>query len=278
MLFSNRDDEGLIVTPSPSYSSDKDMVEHLLLQRCSIIAVGQRCADWFVLRQFRLTGTSAGTIFIADSTVRECVGLPQRQGFGEITLSERLKSLSQTWFSASWSNEAIKRGSMNERAIFAALSFKPFVQAVYECGMLSRADADWMACSPDGIALIDTGQLGISEDVAAHSSIELASVEIKTNVGISSLDRASGMATVDVKTCRVGDATWNKYVPTEHMGQVLHQLPVLSVHYLIYVSAAEVGIMYILVVQCSDDILHICIEALRRCAESSIAWAHDEEP
>ncbi|CDF37457.1 unnamed protein product [Chondrus crispus] len=207
MLFSNRDDEGLIVTPSPSSSSDKDMVEHLLLQRCSVLAVGQRCADWFVLRQFRLTGTSAGTILLTDSTVRECVGLPQRQGFDEITLSERLKSLSQTWFGASRSTEAMKRGSMNERGVFAALSSKPFVQAVYECGMLSRADADWMACSPDGIALIDTGQLGISEDVAAHSWMDLASVEIKTNVGVSSLDRAIGMETVDVKTCRVGDAT-----------------------------------------------------------------------
>jgi hypothetical protein len=150
--------------------------------------------------------------------------------------------------------------------------------------MLARSDADWMACSPDGIALINVGELGVVGDVSSSvtgnafpARYELASVDIKTSVAGSSLDRALGRATVDVLTCTVGDATFREHVPTEHMGQILHQMLVLSVNYVIYVSAAEVGIMYILVVQLSDDILQLLGGALHRGVEASVSWAHDED-
>ena len=55
------------------------------------------------------------------------------------------------------------RGTANEGAVFAALSAKPFVVAVYECGMLAKTGADWLACSPDGVALIDTRELGFED-------------------------------------------------------------------------------------------------------------------
>jgi hypothetical protein len=69
MHFSKRDDNGRIVTTSQISSTNKDVVERLLLQRCSVLTIGQRCADWFILRQFRVTGTSAGDILLADCAV-----------------------------------------------------------------------------------------------------------------------------------------------------------------------------------------------------------------
>jgi hypothetical protein len=60
MLFSKRDDSGRIVTPSPTSSSEKDVVERLLLQKCTVLTIGQRCADWFILRQLELREQSPG--------------------------------------------------------------------------------------------------------------------------------------------------------------------------------------------------------------------------
>jgi hypothetical protein len=50
----------------------------------------------------------------------------------------------------------------------------PFVKAVYEGGMLAKADGDWMACSPDGIALIDIRERGLGAgDACLQSNISL---------------------------------------------------------------------------------------------------------
>jgi hypothetical protein len=200
----------------------------------------------------------------------------------EFCPTKRLSALVQTWFCSFRSTEAMMRGSANEGAVVAELPSKPFVKAVYECGMLARSDADRMACSSDGIALINVSDLGVVGDVSSTGNAlparyEIASIEIKTSVARSSLDRELGRATVDVLTCTVGDATFRELVPTEHMGQIIHQMLVLSVNYVIYMPAAEVGIMYILVVQLSDDIRQLLGGALHRGVEVSLSWAHDED-
>lgn len=105
-------------------------------------------------------------------------------------------------------------------------------------------------------------------------------VEIKTSVAESSLDRAVGRATLDVMTCWDGDSTFREYILMEHMGQILHQMMVFSVNYCIYVSSAEVGIIYVLFVRCSDATLDLCNTALHTSAYEAVAWAHhsDEAP
>jgi hypothetical protein len=50
----------------------------------------------------------------------------------------------------------------------------------------------------------------------------LCSVEIKTNVATSSLERSIELSSVDVKVCRVGDVTFRALLPEAHVGQVLH--------------------------------------------------------
>ena len=57
-----------------------------------------------------MTGTSAGKILLANSTLRECVGLPPHSDFEDVALTERLSSIDQTWFSSSRSTEAMMRG------------------------------------------------------------------------------------------------------------------------------------------------------------------------
>ena len=281
-LFSKRKDDGGILEPPIISPDQKDEIERRILAKCVVLTVGQRCADWFVLRQFRITGTTAGKILCDDEDVRQLMGYPSRcSGTAEERSSPQnlLRSLTRAWFSNSRSTEPMMRGTANEAALFPALSRRPFVKALYECGMLGMRGSDWLACSPDGVALIDASLLTFSEEsLPSSGSLSLSSVEIKTSIARSSLDRALQRATMEIVCCNVGDATFREYVPEEHVGQILHQMVVLSVNYVVYVSASEGGIMYIVVVHAPRETLNVCEIALRSRASAVVAWAHEEDP
>ena len=68
------------------------------------------------------------------------------------------------------------RRTANESAVIASLASRDFVQCLYECGMLSRKGEDWLACSPDGVALIDLHSLGMQADVSEAPQNHLTSV------------------------------------------------------------------------------------------------------
>lgn len=163
------------------------------------------------------------------------------------------------------------RGTANESAVLAALAKKPFVVAAFERGMLVRKDADWLACSVDAVALIDARELGMSNT----SQPELATVEIKTNLAASSLDRAVSRASMDVKTCEGGDAEFRNLVPREHCGQVLQQAIVLCAQYAVYVCAGETGNFFAAVNKAPRFLARQCLLAIRLGAEPAVSWAHD---
>ena len=81
VLFNNRDNLGAVVRhPSPP-QDQKDFVQAEVLRVCTVLSVGQRCADWFVLRQFRITGTNAGKILMESRLVRASLGIQtEREG------------------------------------------------------------------------------------------------------------------------------------------------------------------------------------------------------
>lgn len=275
MLFSRRNDAGHLFTPPASSSAEKDIVERHLFQNCSVLTISQRCADWFVMRQFRVTGTNGGDILLRDATVRSLIGLPaQSPESNDMTLPQLLSSFTRTWFSSLRSTEAMMRGTGNESAVLAALSSREFVKAIYECGMLSMGEENWISCSPDGVALIDLAKVGLS----AENGPVFASVEIKTSVAMSSLDRAIGRATKDVVTCTVGDQIFRDNIPKEHIGQLILQMMVLKVNFVLYVAASEIGIMYLVVAHCPEEILQECKESLIRGAKHAVAWAHEGDP
>lgn len=53
----------------------KDNLEAVIKTNCVSLTVGQRCADWFVLRQFRVTGTNAGLMLLSSDTARSALGI-----------------------------------------------------------------------------------------------------------------------------------------------------------------------------------------------------------
>jgi hypothetical protein len=123
----------------------------------------------------------------------------------------------------------------------SALSRKPYVISLHECGMLTKSHERWIACSPDGIAIIDIRALAIAKE----SNVVIATVEIKTSISRTNIDsQLSGMV-CDIISCAVGDTAFKTFVPEGHIGQILHQMLVLRLQHVLCVSETETGIMYI---------------------------------
>ena len=87
--------------------------------------------------------------------------------------------------------------------------------------MLGKTNKTWHACSPGSIAQVDTNVLDLSDRIITEGELSIASVEIKTNVDQSSPSRALNLATAEVITCFVGDAKFCRYIPDQHVGQVI---------------------------------------------------------
>lgn len=125
------------------------------------------------------------------------------------------------------------RGTANEEAVITALAQKPLIIAVFQCGMLSKKDVPWLACSPDGVALLDSAIISFDTGSGPSEGTVLASVEIKTCVAQSALERSLAMATSDLVFLGAKDPRLLLYVPKEHIGQVIQQRLVLSMNYAI---------------------------------------------
>lgn len=90
--------------------------------------IDQRCADWFLLRQFIVTGTIAGMVLLSDSPVVDVLGIVSAVSEETIRPNEVLQNLSGSCLTSSRSTEAMKRGTANEGAVLAALRRKGFVK------------------------------------------------------------------------------------------------------------------------------------------------------
>ena len=95
--------------------------------------------------------------------------------------------------------------------------------------MLVKKGEEWLACSPDAVALINLEELGLQSGSSENSGT-LASVEIKTNAAESDLERLMQNATFDVLSCKVGKGLFLELIPREHARQLLHQIVVMSVN------------------------------------------------
>jgi hypothetical protein len=126
------------------------------------------------------------------------------------------------------------------------------VKGIFEVGMTGNKEKNWMASSSDDIAVIDLDNIPTYDlmpnpetqvlppwaDTTQFDTLGglagqcvLSSVEIKTSVTASSLERSVKLASIDVKVCRVGDEYFRRLVPEEHVGQLLHQMMVLKINH-----------------------------------------------
>lgn len=183
------------------------------------------------------------------------------------------------------------RGTENESAVLSAVRSMYFVKAVFEVGMLGDLSNPWLAASPDGVALLTISELKYAQcpgscpvDCSFHDFAsgnlssahgEVASLEIKTSVASSSLQRNVRRASVDVVTCIVGDDVFNRMIPKEHVGQMVQQMCVLQCHFSIYVGASQTGLLYKVAARIEPATLETCRDVLVRTGGPPVSWAHE---
>lgn len=127
-----------------------------LEQECHALTRGQRCADWFLLRKFRITATIAAKVLIHDNGIRNELGLPVPADTAtQVSQAQWMEQLCEGWFSQRKSIEAMKRGSCNEDSVHKALVEMDFVERIYDIGLMALKYNAGLACSANGIALLD---------------------------------------------------------------------------------------------------------------------------
>lgn len=130
-------DEGILFAGSVDLSI-KTCEESLPLF-CFHLDTGQRCADWFILSQVRVTGTIGSTILQHNQDFLSYLGR------GIDSARERIMA---KWFSLYFdscfslmvSTEAMQRGRANELAVLKFISSIFSVMAVSDVGMLGLVD------------------------------------------------------------------------------------------------------------------------------------------
>lgn len=116
----------------------------------------------------------------------------------------------------------------------------PFVKDVFESGLLTRKDAPYLACSLDGVALLNTSTISIIPTSASpgaagsksnlattaestdREGLVLAAVEMNTRVAPSTLGCSVSLSGAEPVECEFGDQAFREYVPRVHTAQIVH--------------------------------------------------------
>ena len=184
--------------------------ELFLKQSCFPLTIGQRCADWFIMRRIRITGTNAGLILQNDEDFLSHLGIASNAR-KEKTLTEWMEVLCSSWFDRKVSTEPMKRDTANEAPVLSFIQNLSFVETIFEVGMLAKNSVPYLACYPDAVALINSelrSHLSVdrAEDISKNGEKYIcATVEIKTKVSGDALDEAMDHIRVDPVFCNARD-------------------------------------------------------------------------
>lgn len=122
------------------------------------------------------------------------------------------------------------RGTATKEQVICALRFKSYVKGVLDGLMIDAKGDRYLSCSPDRIALLCKSSFeDWNVDVQGTLQLEsevlfLAAVETKTRVAASNIGQFAPLSTSELTRCDVGDETFRKYIPREHIGKLMHQL------------------------------------------------------
>lgn len=275
-----------VSTAQTLYSESTDVLgkkcEAVLSHSCFPLTIGQRCADWFTLRQFRVTGTNAGIILRQNEAFLAAMNLTAGTT-EERTLSQWFTLFCNGWFNSKVSTEAMMRGTANEGPVIQFVRNLSFVASVYDVGMLALTRHPHLACSPDGVALIKA-DASVSDFLEGEGDIQcsgmtlwMAPVEIKTKVAATSLGDTLTLTRAEPVFCCISDGVCRRFVPRDHLVQVVQQATVLRSTFAMYVVASETGVMYTVVAKVPAHLREICRNSLNAVAEGIVRWAHEPD-
>lgn len=264
---------------SGSTATDINSCEFMLAKTCFPLTLAQRCADWFTLRQFRVTGTNGGIIMRDDAGFLTAMGY-STDSARERTMSKWFDLLHASWFSSKVSTEAMMKGTANEGAVAEFLRNIPVVHAIFDTGMFAMREHPHLACSPDAVALVEVNEqfstsLGGQGDIHIdEKSFWVAPVEIKTKVAANTVGVALELLQTEPVFCDIGDDVSHRFIPRDHLMQVVQQATVIGASLTIYTVASETGVLYTVFACMKEWIREACVTSLNKVAQTVVGWAH----
>lgn len=115
---------------------------------------------------------------------------------------------------------------------------------------------------------------GGAEELVKEEYVLVAALEIKTRVAPARLGKDVTLANPDMIKHSVGDHTLVQYVQTEHRGQVLHQAIVMDFRRMMYVAAAETGILYSVLIRILQNLRRYSFGILDDLDGPVVTWVH----
>lgn len=103
-----------------------------------VLIKGQICAEWFMFRQIRVTGTVFGVILLTYSTRMSIIG--HGTSNGTPTQIYYIQMLVDSWFLTFRSTEEIMRGMDNETLFLPYLMNNILIKDLYKCRMIGMKD------------------------------------------------------------------------------------------------------------------------------------------
>lgn len=113
----------------------------------------QRCADWLLLLNLRITDTIEAKVLLRDNGIRNELGIyvPAPTQLSKV---EWMQQFCEGWFSQRHSTEAMERGSGNCNVHKALLGME-FITGVYNIGLMNQKEKSGLACSADSVELLE---------------------------------------------------------------------------------------------------------------------------
>ncbi len=268
--------------PGVQATGVKFTVEQELRKGITPLTAGQACYEWFQFKKLLITGTTGQCIASKDPDVRTVLFKdPNRSASGtNITDQWVMDSLCKSWFYKTPKSEkrAFRSGRMNEAPVVAQLRKQPWIEQVFEIGLVQSKLWPALGVSADGIVVM-------KEPTSARGrpATTFGALEIKTKVAETTMHDAELAALMDADASSsgrpveitVGDDKWfSPRVPTIHRGQILHEATVLRVPYVLYVVATETGIVYSARIHVPKEHSRIYAESLSQWSRLT-KWAHD---
>jgi hypothetical protein len=137
-------------------------VEGELRLSCRPLTVGQRCADWFLLKWI-LSGTNSGILYSKAKKLRAAAATRSSDSsnsdgddsavIDNTVLSELFEKCCESWFDRMGSTKAMAEGTANEEPTADYFAASDECIQFFEVGLLQSLEHEILGVSPDGIAV-----------------------------------------------------------------------------------------------------------------------------
>lgn len=102
-------------------------------------------------------------------------------------------------------------------------------------------------------------------------------MEVKTNVAMNILGASLELLRPEDIFCNVGDDICHRFIPRDHVIQVVQQVTVMKTSVIIYSAASENWILYTMPTRLTTTTRVAIVNSLNKVSETVVNWAHKHD-